>query len=154
MFFSSVDIVYCSIVFYSAQCYSVLFYYFKLLHDMIWYDINYIKGHYIIIHHLIRVMRAILGNKSASYNKIIANTGISSSHLQVAQLASRIGFKGKILSQAATTIQFKLFGHIARHPESLEHKIIYRSCHSLRSRSSPYRVSRPGATGRKLHQHN
>jgi hypothetical protein len=92
-----------------------------------------------------RVMRAILGIKSAFYHKVIENTGISSSHQQVAKSASRNGFKGQILSQAANTRRFKLFGHIARHPESLEHKIIYRSCHSFRSRSSPYRVGRPRA---------
>ncbi len=92
-----------------------------------------------------RVMRAILGIKSAFYKKIIAHTGVSSSHLQVAKLASRNGFKGQILSQAATTRILKLFGHIARHPESFEHKIIYRSCHSFRSRSSPYRLGRPRA---------
>ena len=51
----------------------------------------------------------------------------------------------QIPSQAANTRRFKHFGHIARHPESLEHKIIYRSCHSFRSRSSPYRVGRPRA---------
>ena len=70
---------------------------------------------------------------------------MSSSHQQIAKLASRNGFKGQILCQAATTKRLNLFGQIARHPESLEHKIIYRSCHSFRSRSSPYRVGRPRA---------
>ena len=68
-----------------------------------------------------------------------------SSHQHVAKLAVKNGFTGQILSQAANTNRFKLFGHIARHPESLEHKIIYRSCHSFRSRSSPFRVGRPRA---------
>ena len=92
-----------------------------------------------------RVMRAILRIKSSCFHKIIADTGMPSSHQHVAKLAVKNGFKGQILSQAANTNRFKLFGHIARHPESIEHKIIYRSCHSFRSRSSPYRVGRPRA---------
>ncbi len=67
-----------------------------------------------------RVMNQEIGLKSSFYNKVVAKTDMTSSDHHLAKLEVKRGFKLNVLSQAAT-ICFNLFGHIVRHPKSVEH---------------------------------
>ena len=91
------------------------------------------------------MLRRILHYRSSFYNRIVQPTTKPTSNEFLSKMAIRSGFKSQPPSQLAVTRRLQLFGHVIRHPESIEHQITYHQSDGFRQRDSPYRVGHPRA---------
>ena len=87
-------------------------------------------------------LRRIFKIKSSYYHRVLDPTDAQCSNQYLASLAyasRRVQSPSQLYSQQ----RLQLFGHIHRHPESIENKSTYRSSHAYRHIRAPNRPGRP-----------
>ena len=90
-----------------------------------------------------RVLRQIFGVKSSYYHRVISPSQEDCSNDYLLSLAFRHAPRLLLPSQRISVQRLRYLGHIIRHFESVEHKMIFHPSHSFRRLSSPMRPGRP-----------
>ena len=93
---------------------------------------------------LFKVLRQIFQVKSSYYHQVL-HPSQDCSHECLLSLANRHAPRVLIPSQRISVQRLRYLGHVLRHFEALEHRIIFHTSHALRRLSSPFRLGRPRA---------
>ena len=94
---------------------------------------------------LFKVLRQIFQVKSSYYHRVLHPSQGDCSNECLLSLANRHAPRVLIPSHRISVQRLRYLGHVLRHFEALEHRIIFHTSHALRRLSSPFRLGRPRA---------